>query len=353
MKINIKHKYKLLLLFLGVAFIAFGFLGDDKNGVQPPKPIYKITDAQASGKQGDAYGMNVNNIWLPINSKGIIADVNVPPNGSGGQYAGGTFLFSSGFFLSGYSAGTLWANACASASLVEDYLPGPVGQTGTTNAVVYVVNSQDEPFGQSWQDWSDAVDLGADFYDGNGNGIYDPVDGGEPGVWEPNEDMPDLIGDEMVWCIYNDALPVAQRRWNTTIQVGLEIKQSVFAFASAGAIGNLIFVRYRFAYKGLNASSPDTLTNVYFGAWADPDLGDAADDVVGVDTVRNAGYTYNNTPDAVYGNQVPCFMIDFFSGPRSYIAGETYVDIDGNNRYDEGVDTPIDTATSVQGQVKV
>ncbi len=122
MKINIRHKYKLLLLFLGVAFIAFGFLGDDKNGVQSPKPIYKITDAQTSGKQGDAYGMNVNNIWLPINSKGIIADVNVQPNGSGGQFAGGTFLFSSGFFLSGFSGGTLFANAVASASLVEDYL---------------------------------------------------------------------------------------------------------------------------------------------------------------------------------------------------------------------------------------
>jgi hypothetical protein len=361
MKINIKRKYKLLLLFLGVAFISLGFLGDDKNGVQSPKPIYKLTESQASGKQGDAYGMNVNNIWLPLNSKGIIAAVDIPPNGPGGQFAGGTFLFSSGFMLSGYSAGTLWANACASASLVEDYLPGPVGQTGNSNAVLYVVNAQDDPFGQSWQDWADAVDFGADFYDGNDNGIYDPVDSDSPpDGWQPDEDMPDLIGDEMVWCIYNDALPIAQRRWNTTIQVGLEIKQSVFAFASAGAIGNLVFVRYRFAYKGLDASSPDTLTDVYFGAWADPDLGDATDDVVGVDTVRNAGYTYNNEYDNVYGDQVPCFMIDFFSGPRAYIAGETYVDENGNNQYDEGVDTPlinpltgeIYTATSVQGQLK-
>jgi hypothetical protein len=349
MKINIK--YKLLLIFLGVAFISFGFLGDDKNGVSPPKQIYKITATQESGKQGDAYGMNVNNIWLPLNSKGIIAAVDIGPNGSGGQFAGGTFLFSSGFFLSGYSGGTLWANACASASLVEDYLPGPVGETGNSNAVVYVVNIQDEPFGQSWQDWSDAVELGADFYDGNGDSVYTPENTNSLPGWQPDEDAPDLIGDEIAWCVYNDAVPVAQRRWNTTIQVGVEMKQSVFAFASAGAIGNLIFVRYRIAYKGLGESSPDTLTNVYFGAWADPDVGDATDDVIGVDTVRNAGYTYNNEFDAIYGDQVPCFMIDFFSGPRAYIAGETYVDSDGDGIYTPGVDMPLDTAYSVRGQL--
>ena len=175
-EMKIKHNYKILLLILTVAFIAFGFLGDDKNGIKQPKPLYKVTNTQESGKQGDAYGMNVNNIWLPINRKGIIADVNIGPNGSGGQFAGGTFLFSSGFFMSGNSAGTPWANAAASASLVEDYVQGVVGGENDPNAVVYVVNSQDEPFGSSWQDWIDAVGLGADFYDGDNDGNYNPVD---------------------------------------------------------------------------------------------------------------------------------------------------------------------------------
>ncbi|NNJ53500.1 MAG: hypothetical protein HKP17_10050, partial [Ignavibacteriaceae bacterium] len=349
---KIKHNYKILLLILTVAFIAFGFLGDDKNGIKQPKPLYKITSTQESGKQGDAYGMNVNNIWLPINRKGIIADVNIGPNGSGGQFAGGTFLFSSGFFMSGNSAGTPWANAAASASLVEDYVQGVVGGENDPNAVVYVLNSQDEPFGSSWQDWIDAVGLGADFYDGDNDGNYNPVDKNGNGAWDPDEDRPDLIGDETVWCVFHDGLPVAQRRWNTTIEIGMEVRQSVFAFASAGAIGNIIFVRYRFTYQGTSPSSPDELTDVYFGAWADPDLGDFNDDVIGVDVLRNAGYTYNNTIDAQYGAQVPCFMIDFFSGPREYIAGDTYVDNNGNGEYDEGVDTPLDTAFSVQGQIK-
>ena len=352
MKIKIKYNYKLLLLLLCAAFIAFGFLGDDKNGIRSPKPFYKVTSTLQSGKIGDAYGMNVNNIWLPLNSKGIIAAVDIDPNGSGGQFAGGTFLFSSGFFLSGYRAGQLWANACASATLVEDYIPGVVGGQNDPNAVLYVVNAQDEPFGQSWQDWSDAVALGADFYDGNGDGSYTPDDLNQNGEWDPDEDRPDLIGDETVWCVYNDGLPVAQRRWNTSFQVGVEIRQTVFAFASAGAIGNLIFVRYRFKYVGLNENDPEELTDVYYGVWADPDVGDHTDDVVGVDVPRNAGYTYNKRVDANYGAQVPCFMIDFFSGPRAYIPGETYIDNNGNGEYDEGIDTPLDTAYSVRGQIK-
>lgn len=353
MKIKIKYSYKLLLLFVGVAFIAFGFLGDDKNGVKPPKPIYKITSTQASGKQGDAYALNVNNVWMPLNRKGIIADVNVPPNGSLGQYAGGGFLFSSGFFMSGYRNGVLWANAAASASLVEDYVQGVVDGENDPNAVIYVVNSQDEAFGQSWQDWIDAVNLGADFYDGNGDGIYDPTEkNGIPG-WQEDEDRPDLIGDELAWCVYHDGLPVAQRRWNTTVEVGMEVRQSVFAFASAGAIGNIIFVRYRFTYAGTGNNDPNELTDVYFGAWADTDLGDATDDVIGVDVPRNSGFTYGNGPDAQYGAQVPCFMIDFFSGPRAYIPGETFIDNGGEiGEYDEGIDTPLDTAFSVQGQIK-
>lgn len=341
MKIYIKYSYKLLLLITTAAFITFGFLGDDINGVKSPRPIYKINNEQASGKNGDAYALNVNNVYMPLNRKGIIADVNVPPIGSLGRFAGSGFLFSGGFFLSGYKNGVLWANAAASASLVEDYIQGVVDGENDPNAVVYVINSQDEPFGQSWQDWIDAVNLGADFVDGDGNGVYNPTDNNNNGLYDPEsqpgagdgEDMPDLIGDELAWCVYHDGLPVAQRRWNTTIEVGLEVRQSVFAFASAGAIGNIIFVRYRMKYVGLTPGDPEQLTDVYFGAWADPDLGDATDDVVGVDVPRNAGYTYGNKSDTEYGNQVPAFFIDFFSGPR--VPG-----------------TSTDTAFSIQGQLK-
>src|SRR3990170_9114029 len=85
-------------------------------------------------KMGDAYALNINNIYLPLNRDGVLADVDAPPIGPGGQFGGHTFLFSGGFFLSGYSNGDLWANAVASASLVEDYLQGEVNGEWNPNA---------------------------------------------------------------------------------------------------------------------------------------------------------------------------------------------------------------------------
>ncbi len=349
---KLKNTFYIVLLLIGIVMISFGFMGDDRNGNKPFHPVYKQSAVQESGKQGDAYVLNVNNIQLPLNSKGIIADVLVEGFVSGGQFGGNTFLFSSGFFLSGFANGQMWSNAVASASLVEDYQPGTVaGGQGDPNAVMYVLNSQDEDFGPSWQDWMDAVGLGADYYDGDGDGVYTPVDKNGNGEWDPDEDRPDLIGDETVWCVYSDGIPAAQRRWETVPPYGIEIRQMVFAFASAGAIGNLIFVRYRFKYVGLGApGEADVMEDVYFGVWADPDLGDYSDDVVGSDVPRNAGYTYNNTPDDVYGNTPPCFMIDFFSGPVAFIPGETFIDMNGDGIYDDG-DTPLDTAFSNRGQI--
>jgi hypothetical protein len=351
---KLKNIFYVFLIIAGLVMISFGFMGDDKTGNKPYHPLYKLNSINESGKQGDAYRMNINNINLPFNRKGIIAAVDIGEGGPGGQFAGYVFLFSSGFFLSGNANGQPWANAVASASLVEDYVHGTVaGGQGDPNAVIYVIKSTDEPFGESWQDWIDAVNLGADFYDGDGDGVYNPVDRNGNGVWDPDEDHPDLIGDELAWCIYSDGLPSSQRRWNTVSQLGIEIKQSIFAFASAGAIGNLVFVRYRFTYVGGDNflyGNPDELTDVYFGVWADPDVGQVEDDAVGSDVPRNAGYTYNPNDDDQYGNRPPCYMIDFFSGPVAYIPGETFIDVNGNGEYDAG-DTPLDTAKSVRGQL--
>ena len=299
---------------------------------------------------GVAAYIEVNDIYLPFNNRGVIADVNVPPLGSTGQFAGGTFLFSAGFWLSGYSDNYLWANGVASASLVEDYVAGTVGMDPNDPlAGIYKLTSADVPFGQSWQEWIDAVALGADFYDGNNDGIYNPVDLNGNNQWDSDEDKPDLLLDETYWCVFNDGLPANLRRWEGEPQ-GIEVRQTIFASASAGALGNVVFVRYRIKNTGTVA---DTLKDVYFSMQADADVGDASDDLYGCDTIRQATYYYNNAPDQVYGNQVPSFMMDMLTGPHSYIPGVTFIDVNGNNIYENGIDTPLDTAVSYLGPIGI
>jgi len=294
--------------------------------------------------------IQVNDIYLPFNNKGVIAQVNVPPNGSLGQFAGGSFLFASGFWLSGYTDNYLWANGVASDILVEDYLAGTVGMDpNDPKASIYKLTTSDIPFGQSWQDWIDAVELGADFYDGDGDGIYNPVDKNGNGIWDPDEDRPDLILDETYWCVFNDGLPANQRRWQAQPQ-GIEVRQTIFASATAGTLSKVVFVRYRVKNTGTVA---DTLKDVYFGMYADADVGNATDDLYGCDTLRQGIYYYNNTPDAVYGNQVPSFMMDMLTGPLSYIPGETFIDINGNGSYENGIDTPLDTAVNYLGPIGI
>ena len=348
---------KFLSLIILAATLSYGFKGDTRGGgntVNNSSHHY-LSKTNASGKQGDSYALYVNNVYMPMNNAGNIGQANIPPLGTLVQFAGHGVIYSAGFFLSGKRNGQLFANAVAPSSLVEDYVPGTVqyGRADSRN-VMYVLNSQDPPFGQSWQDWKDAVALGADFYDGDGDGQYNPIDKNGNGKWDPDEDAPDLLGDETVWCVYNDGLAQGQRRWNTVSPLGIEVRQTVFAFASAGALGNIIFLRYRFKYVGLSSSDPDELTDCYFGVWADPDIGNVSgfnNDLVGCDTLLNAGFDYHQIPAPEFGNQTPCDLIDFFSGPASYIPGVTFTDNNGNGIYDAG-DIPLDTAYSVRGTKK-
>lgn len=344
-------RFFIFIIFLSI--ISLGFIEGDKRG-SVNKRTYNLNKISASGKQGDAYRLNNNNINMPLNRVGTFADVDIPEEGTLGRFGNSSFLFSGGFMMSGYTNGTLWAFAQATASLVENMTPGTVASgPNDPDAVVYVLKRDDEPFGQSWIDWKTAVDkFGADFYDGDGDGQYNPVDKNGNGTWDADEDAPDLLGDETAWCVYTDGQLGAQRtRFAGVNPQGVEIRQTAFSFASRGPLGNMIFIRYRIKNSGLVAN---VLDSVYFAAWADPDLGaQHQDDLVGIDVPRNAGYTYNGDPndDGGYEKQVPCFMIDFFLGPIAYVAGETYQDNNSNNVYDDGIDSPITTGYSYRGQL--
>jgi hypothetical protein len=130
------------------------------------------------------------------------------------QYDESQLIFSGGFYLVGKYNDQLWANGIATSSRVSDYLPEKVGsnQNDSLN-IIYVVKSTDAPFGTSWQEYRNAVLLSAEFYDGDGDGIYNPVDKNNNGQWDPNEDKPFILGDVTAYCIYNDSQVDSLRRY--------------------------------------------------------------------------------------------------------------------------------------------
>ena len=308
MSVKIKHKiFSGLIIFASIAFLAFSSNNSDKKG-----RLDKPGDVNAAGS---AYTLRINKLHLPLNNIGVLANVSFEGLGEG-QYDGKGVLFSGGFMMSGKNGGLLWSNGVATASRISDYVAGEVGMDrNDPKTHLYVVNSQDEPFGTSWQEWQDAVSMGAYFYDGDSDGAYNPVDKNGNGEWDEDEDMPDLLGDETVWCVYNDGLERSTRAFTDQDPQGIEIRQTIWGYATSGDLGNIVFVRYSINNAGTVA---DVFDSVYFSVWDDVDLGGGdgyVDDIIGCDTTLNAGFTYNDGPDATFGADPPCFLVDFFQGP--------------------------------------
>lgn len=298
------------------------------------------------------YRFFINNINMPIDNRGVLGDVNIPPDGTLGRFDGIGFLFSGGFWLSGYNADTLWANGMATQTYIENYYPGNVdsNQYDPRYDIYTVANSNYINY-NDWNRYKFAVINGAEYYDGDGNGIYDPIDLNGNNLWDPNEDKPDAlgVGSQSAWCVYNDG-EENRIRFAGVEPLGIEIHQSVFAFDSyyAPQIQNVLFIRYKIINTGKVNS---LLDSVYFTAWADADLGlDYTDDLVGTDTLLNSGYIYNELPsDPLFGTENPAFFITLLQGPQSYLPGETFIDNNSNGIYDNGIDTPIDTAYNKKG----
>lgn len=127
--------------------------------------------------------------------------------------------------------------------------------------------------------------------------------------------QPKLIGAVTAWCVYNDRL---NRRFSS-LPMNCEVQQLAFSFATAGEVGRALFFKFRVINRNIpNPNNPSTglWKNTYFAIFNDNDLGDAGDDLVGVDTLRSLAYCYNGAPaDPVYGTPPPAVGVDYFQGP--------------------------------------
>ena len=160
----------------------------------------------------------------------------------------------------------------------------------------------------------------APFKDANGDGVYNPNDGDYPGYdidgsGECGERRTDIYGDGNLWWVFNDKGNVHTSTGGNAI--GMEIRAQAFAFATNDEVNNMTFYNYEL----INRSSY-TLTETYFGVFADTDIGGYDDDFVGCDVMRGLGFCYNGDDQddmvggaAAYAGTPPAIGIDFFEGP--------------------------------------
>ena len=139
---------------------------------------------------------------------------------------------------------------------------------------------------KDWNEWP--ADKGAPYYDADKDGTYNPdVDiPGVPGALQTifinyNDDHTPLYGSE---------------------QIGLDIREVLWAYASSGRISSIIYKKVDIIYRGTSASPPASqIDSMYICQWAYTTVGDLDDDFTGTDTTLNLGFTYNAVdPDPDY-----------------------------------------------------
>lgn len=102
-----RKKSKFLFQLSVILLATIGVLRAEVDQTGPINKTYK------SYKKGsDAYFMNINNIKMPMNYEGVLADVQMTVNGvtvKGGTYSNTDnkyeFAFSGGFFMTGKTPG--------------------------------------------------------------------------------------------------------------------------------------------------------------------------------------------------------------------------------------------------------
>ena len=173
-----------------------------------------------------------------------------------------------------------------------------------------------EQYRQDWINWP--WQKGAPYYDRDGVSGYQP---GPGGAYDSSKDEPGLANaDQVLWFVCNDLNSSAALAFAGSPSIGLELQIACWAYNRPDELGNVIFERYRFVYKG-TATTPAraTIDTMYFAKWVDPDVGDYSDDFAGCIIDKGVGYAYNSRPtDNVYSQfnlSPPVVAYDILQGP--------------------------------------
>lgn len=259
---------------------------------------------------------DVNSIYCTINSAGPYADY-LRTNSSGLFWPKGTSktsIYTAGLWIIGkHRPSDSLRTAVMNYS--TEYQPGPILTTfnTSTNSVaslsdpsdpryrIYKISSNDNANNIDYKEWPG--DLGAPYYDLNGNN-----------QWDPGTDKPKITGDQMLWSVFNDGNLISHHGTGKTNPMGIEVQSSYFGFNSRTPLDNVMYMKFVI----INKSDAD-YDSVFISLWSDTDLGDANDDLAGYDSTLNLSYVYNTDNDdrgaSGYGLKPPAGGFTLIQGP--------------------------------------
>ncbi len=196
-----------------------------------------------------------------------------------------TVVFDAGLWMGGQVDGQTRVTV---AEYSTEYVPGPM--SGGTFL-------PDDPTFHVYKLFQDSMESNP-----NQDYLHWPVAQGAP---VDGSGKPQLLGDQTLWSVYNDANP--NYHYNSageTAPMGIEVQQTVWSMRSGSPVeDNAVYVKYKLYNKG-----SQTITNFYVSFWADPDLGTASTDLVGCDTLRGEFFAYKGVDnDGVYGSHPPAW----------------------------------------------
>lgn len=276
------------------------------------------THSQPHGVQAK---VTFNDIIINIDEAGVIRN---------GTTSSNYILNTLGLFISGYdAAGELWANGVQPSYGFYDYVKGTV-ESGEVQKGIFTISKESEIFGSEWISWKQAVELGAEFYDGDGDGKYIPVDKNQNGTWDSNEDRPAFYGDVSSFSVFNDAVPSDERRLKGVEPKGINIKQTIWGYQNKPNFERVLFIKYTVSNSG---NITPYLRNIIFSITPNPDLGYYGNDLGGCDTITDAGFTYDLVKDYYFQDAAPSFLISLIQGPpkQTYNPEDLYYYLEGEN----------------------
>jgi len=372
------NKVKFFFLILLGVLLSIGSIfpeGGEKN--KSGNTINKIT-----GTPIRAY-MNINNISTVIKNDGI-SDIDVAESNSGLVYpkgSGKTAVFTSGLLWgvkipgdpqvrvggAAYSAGlqggsilTQYTGNPNDPSVFEDpglphvriYRVRPDVFSGVDPEDISVLaeandegKSESEIIAQYQTDWEEwPASFGAPYEDVNEDGVWSPDPNNDgiygriqiinPGTEEADtiyQDVPGVPGaNQTIWFVANDINQGLTVNLYGAQPIGMEMQATFWAYSQTGALGNMFFRKYVLINK-----SNTTYEDMYVTFWSDVDLGNSADDFVGVDTTLSLSYAYNGIAnDPTYSPLPPPSVgFDFFQGPIVPSPGDSAI-FNGEYIYD-------------------